>query len=111
MDSEKKLKNHIHDLETKLDILNRDYNKFVKWIGSSSQALRKATPDKKEIKKIGLGVGGFFGGGKGDGNDPPGGGSGGLLGGLVTGIGGGLLGLRGYQGLTGGIGNLGLTGN
>ena len=26
-------------------------------------------------------------------------------------IGGGLLGLRGYQGLTGGIGNLGLTGN
>tara|TARA_Y100000996_G_scaffold246230_1_gene193601 strand:- start:1971 stop:2183 length:213 start_codon:yes stop_codon:yes gene_type:complete len=28
MDSEKKLKNHIHDLETKLDILNRDYNKL-----------------------------------------------------------------------------------
>ena len=72
----------------------RDYNKFVNWIGSSSQALKKATPDKKEIKKIGLGVGGFFGGGKGDGNDPPGGGSGGLLGGLVTGIGGGLLGKK-----------------
>ena len=46
---------------------NRDYNKFVKWIGSSSQALKKATPDKKEIKKIGLGVGGFFGGGFGSG--------------------------------------------
>ena len=28
MDSEKKLQNHIHDLETKLDILNRDYNKL-----------------------------------------------------------------------------------
>ena len=69
---------------------NRDYNKFVKWIGSSSQALKKATPDKKEIKKIGLGVGGFFGGGCGSG-----GGKGpGLIGNVLTAggiIGGGLL--------------------
>ena len=76
---------------------NRDYNKFVKWIGSSSQALRKATPDKKEIKKIGLGVGGFFGGGFGSGGGLLGGGTGGFLGGaLTTGgiIGGGLLGKK-----------------
>ena len=72
---------------------NRDYNKFVKWIGSSSQALKKATPDKKEVKKIGIGIvgGGFLG----IGGPPPGGGSGnGLLGGaLATGglVGGGLL--------------------
>ena len=72
---------------------NRDYNKFVKWIGSSSQALKKATPDKKEVKKIGTGIvgGGFLGIG-----GPPtgGGGGGGFLGGaLATGgiVGGGLL--------------------
>ena len=71
----------------------RDYNKFVNWIGSSSQALKKATPDKKEIKKIGLGVGGFFGGGFGSGGGLLGGGGGFLSGALTTGglIGGGLL--------------------
>ena len=72
---------------------NRDYNKFVKWIASSSEAIKKATPDKKEVKKIGIGIvgGGFLGIG-----GPPtgGGGGGGLLGGaLATGglIGGGLV--------------------
>ena len=60
----------------------RDYNKFVNWIGSSSQALKKATPDKKEIKKIGLGVGGFFGGGGGD----QGGKGPGLIGSLLVGV-------------------------
>ncbi len=72
---------------------NRDYNKLVKWIASSSEAIKKATPNKKEIKKIGTGIagGGFLGIG---GPPPGGGGGGGFLGGaLTTGglIGGGLV--------------------
>ena len=72
---------------------NRDYNKLVKWIASSSEAIKKATPDKKEVKKIGTGIAG--GGLLGIGGPPTGGGGGGgfLGGALTTGglIGGGLL--------------------
>ena len=32
---------------------NRDYNKLVKWIASSSEAIKKEKQDKKELNMIG----------------------------------------------------------